>query len=278
MQRPEIADVRALLSSAGMRAPALAAVGEGRTAWTYLVDDEWIVQIPRYQHVAEAARTQAAVLPVVAEHVPFAVPAPEVIAHHHGHPVVRHRKLPGRALQPGDRWRDLAAVLRALHRVPVEAVAPLLGLDTAPPWRQRWAQFRDQLDASPHVPDDLRRPLVTALDQLPDPEELTFVHADLAAEHVLVDPGTRRPTGLIDFDWATVGDPALDFVGLLSALGPAATRELIAEHGQVSWQRLQVQWCLNPCHALVHAGAHLDPTTRQEQLTTARARLDALPR
>lgn len=281
MQHPDLADLRTTLRQAGTPTESIAAIGEGRTAWTYVVDHDWIVQIPRYPEVDEAARRQAALMPVVREHVPFAVPVPELIAHHGKHPVLRHRMVPGRALHPDDHWQDLAAILRALHRIPLDRIAPALGLDpTAPTWHGRYAHFRDQLDSTPHLPEDLRSSLTTEFDHyLAAATEITpaFVHADLATEHVLVDPHTRRPTGLIDFDWATIGDPALDFVGALSTLGPTATRELIRDSGEpVCWHRLLFHWCLNPCYALIHAGHHLDPGTRAEHISTVRTRLNEL--
>lgn len=67
------------------------------------------------------------------------------------------------------------------------------------------------------------------------------------AEHILVDPWTGQPSGLIDFDWASVGGPALDFVGLLTALGPQFTHQLISAYGTVSWSRLLFYWWLNLC-------------------------------
>jgi aminoglycoside phosphotransferase (APT) family kinase protein len=41
-----------------------------------------------------------------------------------------------------------------------------------------------------------------------------LVHADLAPEHLLADPVTTRLTGVIDFEDAQIGDPAIDFAGL----------------------------------------------------------------
>jgi aminoglycoside phosphotransferase (APT) family kinase protein len=42
-----------------------------------------------------------------------------------------------------------------------------------------------------------------------------LVHNDLGPEHVLVDEETTLPIELIDFESAWVGDPAIDFVGLM---------------------------------------------------------------
>ncbi len=42
-----------------------------------------------------------------------------------------------------------------------------------------------------------------------------FIHNDICPDHVLVDPVTGQLTGLIDWSDAVVGDPVMDFVGLI---------------------------------------------------------------
>jgi aminoglycoside 2''-phosphotransferase len=57
------------------------------------------------------------------------------------------------------------------------------------------------------------------------------VHNDLCAEHVLVDAATGELTGVVDFGDALVGDPVVDFVGLVT-VGPIAwVREVVAAYG-----------------------------------------------
>jgi aminoglycoside 2''-phosphotransferase len=54
-----------------------------------------------------------------------------------------------------------------------------------------------------------------------------LIHSDLGMEHVLVDDGARRVTGVIDFGDARVGDPALDFVGM----GTTLQRQVLDSYG-----------------------------------------------
>ncbi|MDQ3761528.1 MAG: hypothetical protein M3460_07445 [Actinomycetota bacterium] len=62
-----------------------------------------------------------------------------------------------------------------------------------------------------------------------------------------------------DDDRASVGDPSLDFVGLLATFGPGPVNEIIQAYGgKISWRRLLFYWWLNPCYELVYAGPHLD--------------------
>lgn len=58
-----------------------------------------------------------------------------------------------------------------------------------------------------------------------------LLHNDLATEHVLVDPGTGRLTGLIDWTDAGFGDPANDFVGVFAAWGRAGLEAALAGYG-----------------------------------------------
>ncbi len=57
------------------------------------------------------------------------------------------------------------------------------------------------------------------------------------AEHVLLDGSTGAPCGLIDFEDATVGDPAVDLTPLVATLGARALPAL--RHDRDLGERLQ---------------------------------------
>lgn len=146
-------------------------------------------------------------------------------------------------------------MLRALHSVPAARAAQLLGCEpSTEAWRTRHAQFRDLMEQAllPQLDTQLGAVISQHYAQfLDDPLDFTpcFVHCDLGAEHILVDPQTRRPAGLIDFDWSAVGDPAIDFVGMLTTLGPAATREAVtSDEANISWERLLFYWWRSTVH------------------------------
>lgn len=281
-QRPSVDTVRDLLHAAGWPVGTLAPVEGGRVSWTYVADDEAIVQLPRFDQAVEALRTQSVLMPLVQATVPFAVPVPAPVASYQGRPVMRYRMVPGRPLRLGDRWRDIPAMLHALHRVPADQAADILCCEpTAEAWRSRYAEFRSAVTDAlfPHLSEDVAAAISTQYERfLSGPFDFTpvFVHSDLDAEHILVDPQTGQPSGLIDFDWASVGDPALDFVGLLTALGPQVTHRLISAYGTVAWSRLLFYWWLNPCYELVYAGSYLDEHALARGIQTIRARLARL--
>ncbi len=56
------------------------------------------------------------------------------------------------------------------------------------------------------------------------------VHADLLADHILVNPTTFLPTGIIDWGDATAGDPAGDFVGIWMWGGDAALKAALTTY------------------------------------------------
>lgn len=85
---------------------------------------------------------------------------------------------------------------------------------------------------------------------------------------------TGRLVGLIDFEDAALGDPAIDFVGLLAVLGRDRTEELITEYGgPVDRNRLRCYSWLAPLHDLLHGLATDDRVITAEAVTTLRERL-----
>ena len=74
------------------------------------------------------------------------------------------------------------------------------------------------------------------------PRERRVVHNDICADHVLVDPATGRLTGLIDWADMMVGDPALDFVGLIQVGGWDFVRDVLhhyrGEPGDAFFERI----------------------------------------
>ncbi|WP_222430652.1 phosphotransferase [Nocardioides sp. J9] len=67
----------------------------------------------------------------------------------------------------------------------------------------------------------------------PEPtDDLCFTHNDLGVEHVLVDPASRRVTGVIDWSDAAVTDPSVDLARLLRDLGPDALDHAVRVYRQ----------------------------------------------
>ncbi|MGI8577952.1 MAG: aminoglycoside phosphotransferase family protein [Nocardioidaceae bacterium] len=115
---------------------------------------------------------------------------------------------------------DLADALRRLHSLDPAGI---------PPQPEGWeSESRQDLLKELSAVADLIRPLLddelrataqpyltAALPRPPYDGPNRVIHNDMCADHVLVDPESGRLTGLLDFTDVIVGDPVLDFVGLV---------------------------------------------------------------
>ena len=88
------------------------------------------------------------------------------------------------------------------------------------------------------------------------PFQPVLIHYDLACEHVLCDPERSVLTGVIDWGDATIGDPAMDFVGLHNCRGREFTERVLARYqGTIDaafWQRMDFYLCYGPFSELLY--------------------------
>lgn len=261
----------------------MASVEEIRGGWgsfTFLVNGDHILRFARTPTVAAAHRREAALLPRLAGAVSFRVPEPDFFGSWGcdrtciGYPLI-----PGRPLTATDGWRSLADLLRELHTFPADSAREALGQPgTVTDWRCRYQALLDQVVRS--APRVLDAGLMAALTGeftafLKQDWDFTpvLVHRDLAPEHVLVDD-TGRIVGLIDFEDAAVGDPAIDFAGLLPLLGCDRVDELLVAYGRpVDRDRVRTYWRLAPVHDLLHGIDTCSRTITATAVADLRARL-----
>jgi aminoglycoside phosphotransferase (APT) family kinase protein len=110
---------------------------------------------------------------------------------------------------------QLAAFLRALHGVPVDEILPdeVAAFDPLAEWRDLYHRIRSRLFPAmrPDARDGVSRHFETFLGS-PTNRQIrpTLVHGDFGTSNILYDPETGNVVGLIDFDSAGVGDPAVD--------------------------------------------------------------------
>lgn len=227
----------------------------GWGSFTFLVDGDHILRFARNADVAAAHRREAALLPKLAAAVSFRVPEPDFFGSWGdagtclGYPLIE-----GRSLTADDGWPALAGVLRELHAFPVDVARATLGqAGTVDEWRAGYASLWTDVEATvlPELDAGLARAVTDGFAALLAGDwdfRPTLVHRDIAPEHVLVDD-SGRVVGLIDFEDAAVGDPAIDFAGLLPLLGHDRVDRLIADYGRpVDRERLRHYWWLAPLH------------------------------
>ena len=147
-----------------------------------------------------------------------------------------YRLIPGEPL-----WRDtfqelmadqtiealaeqLSGFLVALHNFPVQDCIQIdLPIrDTHAEWLDIYERIRDKLFSymRPDAHQWARSHFENYLD-----DEANFAyrpvlkHSDFGTSNILFDPIKARISGIIDFSYAGLGDPAYDFAGLLSSYG-----------------------------------------------------------
>jgi aminoglycoside phosphotransferase (APT) family kinase protein len=210
-------------------------LGEGWDNIAYEVNGELIVRFSKESDPtgrAVCVNHDARLLAAVAGISPLPVPEPTFTDPDQG--CLAYFKIPGVPLldvsqpQRSAHGRSIAAILgellTAMHGVPVDRMADLVGTDDRPlaQWRGEAAQICATV--AEEVPAVHRRPVAAFLDAPPpnDGYALAFSHNDLGIEHVLIDPVASTVTGIIDWSDAAIVDPAYDFGLLYRDLGPAA--------------------------------------------------------
>jgi aminoglycoside 2''-phosphotransferase len=124
-----------------------------------------------------------------------------------------------------DRWASrLAGFLRELHAIPP---ALLPGEWPVCDGRQQWAVLYEEIRKYlfPLIRPDARREIREHFEAYLDDPALhdyapTPRHGDFGSGNILFDPDSLDITGIIDFGFAAVGDPALD-IAAVSTLGDA---------------------------------------------------------
>jgi aminoglycoside phosphotransferase (APT) family kinase protein len=186
---------------------SLVVVDDGFDFKVVLVDDRWVVRIPRREQVFSALEQEVVLLPELEAALPVAVPHFEHISH--DPPFVVYPLIQGTPLVDEDP-DGVRGFLESLHRVQTDVLPPT---DWIASYTEQCAKFEELVFPLLDQHDRSRAQALFA-----EVETLTgFVpcvtHSDLGAEHLLVREG--RLVGVIDWGDARLGDPALDYSWLL---------------------------------------------------------------
>lgn len=217
-------------------------LSEGWDSWVFEAD-EVLVRVPKREDVVRLHAKELGLLPVLAKALPWPIPDHEYscAAGPNGKPFTAYRRIPGVPLTdapPGESPElgdDIGRFLRALHDFPPDAAAGL-GTPAYTPdsWRKYYSEFFEDIVRRifPLLGCESQSLTVATFDQfLADDANFDFkpavIHFDFGPEHILVDPETRRLTGVIDFGDVVVGDPAADLTWFLGALADAAGHDAI---------------------------------------------------
>lgn len=208
----------------------VAPLGEGWDFFVFVVDDSLAFRFPKKAAADRCIACELAILERLPENLPIAVPRPlyqGVAAGDYPWRFWGYRMLPGESLDSirvPEKQRALVAeslgrFLSILHGIDGRGLPRSPWEDDGPGW-PHMPEVRAALEASREIyPAAL---FTRCLEYLLSPDrapshyrgEPKPVHGDLLPEHILVDPRTFLPSGIIDWGDATLGDPAVDFVGL----------------------------------------------------------------
>lgn len=287
VQSVEEAEVRSALHRVGLDPVSVRVIPGGWANFTYDLDGEFIVRFPRTDAIALATQRELQLLPDLAARLSFSVPVPTRVSTWRGRPFFAYRRIDGASLRPSDIRGSvvatMASILRELHAYPADRAAKLLNLGAADrAWEHRYADLWPVIheialpEMAPDLADTVRRRYAAVLDDPPD-FPISFVHNDLGLEHVLVDQHTQEPVGLIDFEDATVGDPAVDFVPFVAAVGRQALPGLTADRdlGERLLDRLHFYRWMGSVHAIIHGVTTGSDEERRAGLTELRRRIAA---
>ena len=204
----------------------------GTVHWLYRIGDDLVARLPRIEHGVTEIAKERRWLPMLAAALPTQVP--EIVAP--GAPSEEYpwswaiccwldgeHPDPGQLRDPHGLALDLAAVVAAIQRIPI---------DGAPRgWRQERLESRDEVTRTSleRATDLLDADALTGIwDEtlvgVGRPELYTWQHGDLLPGNLLLDPVTGRLRAVIDFGCTGTGDPAVDLLPAWSVLDATSRR------------------------------------------------------
>jgi aminoglycoside 2''-phosphotransferase len=267
------------LERVGLRGSQIVEIVGGWAFWTFDVDGRWIARFPRRPDIGLAARRELALLPELARHVSFQVPAPSHRSTRRGQPFFVYPRIPGRAFTAADATpkvlHQVGAMLRELHDFPLDRAAQLLGTGApSQAWRAHLEGLWPVIERvalpcmGPKLASDVAREFRRFLSK---PLEFPhcLIHNDLGLEHILIDEASATPVGLIDFESAWIGDPAVDFVPLRAALSQAEFDQLLDNRslGDDLSERMWFYRWMGSVHAIIYGVTEDSESERQSGLT-----------
>ena len=246
-------------------------VAQGWDSVAAAVDGQLIFRFPKHPHVEPQYRMEDLLLPALAGHV--ALPLPQFAYVWDGRPPYRHvfvgyRMLAGRQLRADALASldqegiaaQLGRFLTDLHSFPVEQAARcgVPGGDAAP-WRASYRALYAEIQAGifPLIDEAVRQRLAarweTYLERAANFQfKAVLAHRDLSGDHILVDLASGTISGIIDWGDVEIGDPAIDFTGLLDDYGADFARLALAHYGgsvdATFWDRVDFYRFAMPIH------------------------------
>lgn len=221
-------------------------IGSGWDYDAFLIDGEMVIRFPRRAEVAERLDREEALLDFVGSALGSSLRVPRITlrgeaGQHFPHRFFGHDHLPGTGGDdPGvpespQLARQLGEALARIHTISPQAAAYAgIGLE-----EEGCAERLEETEGIVSGAEGLRELVadpVTWVElgpTLPSEyvDEPRFIHNDLCPDHVIVDRAEGHLVGIIDWSDAALGDPALDFVGLVHWRGWPFVESVLEHYG-----------------------------------------------
>ena len=250
-------------------------ITKGWDSFVLEVNDELIFRFPMRNDVVEPLQRELRLLPILEQTLSAPIPHFEYIGRgnaNYPYTFVGYRKVHGTALDDPRISQErllalvpaLATFLNDLHNFPT-AQARQLGVQEHTPslWRKIYEER--YIDLQKHVFQLLDTRLRTQSEQLwenflDNKVLFTFqtklIHRDLSGEHIFCESKQDVLSGVIDWGDVTVGDPAIDFVGLHWVGGKQFIEQIVMRYQSTIdtafWQRIDFYLHYGPFSQLLY--------------------------
>ncbi len=200
-----------------------------------IVNEEIIFRFPRYPEGIENIRNEVRILERIQGYTTLPIPNPAytcIDTQTIGKAFMGYEMIPGEPL-----WREtlhsieddevlqrlatqLAVFLKELHSIPIEVLGTDLPInDSQKEWRKLYTEFREHLFPfmRPDACDEVIKHFETYLNE-PGLQAYkpSLRHGDFGTGNILYDWKNQAISGIIDFGFAGLGDPALDIAAAMS--------------------------------------------------------------
>ncbi|MEM9952971.1 MAG: phosphotransferase [Chloroflexota bacterium] len=198
----------------------------GQNNVVLMVDEQFIFRFPRYQDGLDRLRSEVHLLKVIAPHVTLPIPNPRYLnlsapigEAFMGYPMLEGQTINIYSLESQfddvtcERLaKQLADFLQSLHRVPLSALGTqTIASEGYAYWARMYEQIQQHLfhQMRPDARGDVQALFENYL-QTETSFQPTIIHGDFGTGNLLFDTQKQAFSGVIDFGFATVGDPAID--------------------------------------------------------------------
>jgi aminoglycoside 2''-phosphotransferase len=229
---------------------------EGQYNTVLIINDALLFRFPRYEGGLEQLALETKILTAVQPYLPLPVPKPiyQQFDASVGEAFMGYQLIPGEPLYPpafakiSDKAAlaaQIAGFLQALHAVPIRELIdePLPVSDTEDEWWDVYGRIQTKL--FPYMRLDACKEIAHHFESvLDDPQQVQFEpvlrHGDFGTGNLLHNPQTGQMSGIIDFGFTVLGDPAFDVAGLLT-YGEPFVQEVARHYPAIDqlWPRIR---------------------------------------